>query len=171
MPDWKTHGVRIVRAGEFDSNTPQTPGMTRAAAITAAKAGAQKLWAGTVRVDPDARTAAHHHGDLRAGERLAGAIEHRDLESSAVGPPDGFDPPAERIAGLVAGIVRYLELPVRRILDAGCGVGLLKEPLLARTPDAARQTLQCGSATGAAVPQRYPRGPACTSPRRPASFS
>ena len=63
MPDWKTHGVRIVRAGEFDSTTPQPPGMTRAAAITAAKAGAQKLWAGTVRVDPDARTAAHHHGD------------------------------------------------------------------------------------------------------------
>jgi uncharacterized RmlC-like cupin family protein len=64
MPDWKTHGVRIVRADEMDSNTPQTPGMTRAAAITHAKAGASKLWAGTVLVDPGARTAAHHHGEL-----------------------------------------------------------------------------------------------------------
>jgi uncharacterized RmlC-like cupin family protein len=64
MPDWKTQGVRIVRAGDLDSNTPQTPGMTRAAAITHATAGANKLWAGTVVVDAGARTAAHHHGEL-----------------------------------------------------------------------------------------------------------
>ncbi|HEX3745442.1 MAG TPA: cupin domain-containing protein [Bryobacteraceae bacterium] len=63
-PDWKTHGIRIVRAGELDSNTPQTPGMTRAAAISHASAGAQKLWAGTVVVQPDAKTGAHHHGEL-----------------------------------------------------------------------------------------------------------
>ena len=41
-------GIRIVRAGELDTNTPQTPGMTRAAAINHARAGANKLWAGTV---------------------------------------------------------------------------------------------------------------------------
>jgi len=62
--DWRTHGIRIVRAGELDSNTPQTPGMTRAAAITHATAGAQKLWAGTVVVEPNAKTGAHHHGEL-----------------------------------------------------------------------------------------------------------
>jgi uncharacterized RmlC-like cupin family protein len=64
MPDWKEHGVRIVRAGELDPNTPQTPGMSRAAAITHARAGASKLWAGTVTVQPAARTGAHHHGEL-----------------------------------------------------------------------------------------------------------
>jgi uncharacterized RmlC-like cupin family protein len=64
MPDWKTNGIRVVRAGELDTNTPQTPGMSRAAAITHARAGAEKLWAGTVVVAPDARTAAHHHGAL-----------------------------------------------------------------------------------------------------------
>src|ERR1700733_6305897 len=63
-PDWKTHGIRIVRAGELDPNTPQTPGMTRAAAISYASAGAQKLWAGTVVVEPNAKTGAHHHGEL-----------------------------------------------------------------------------------------------------------
>jgi uncharacterized RmlC-like cupin family protein len=63
-PDWKTHGIRIVRAAELDSNTPQTPGMTRAAAISHASAGAQKLWAGTVIVEPNAKTGAHHHGEL-----------------------------------------------------------------------------------------------------------
>jgi uncharacterized RmlC-like cupin family protein len=62
--DWKAHGIRIVRAGELDMNTPQTPGMTRAAAITHATAGAQKLWAGTVVVQPNAKTGAHHHGEL-----------------------------------------------------------------------------------------------------------
>jgi uncharacterized RmlC-like cupin family protein len=62
--DWKAHGIRVVRAGELDLNTPQTPGMTRAAAITHARAGADKLWAGTVVVEPNAKTGAHHHGEL-----------------------------------------------------------------------------------------------------------
>ena len=64
--DWRERGVRIVRAGTLDTNTPQTPGMTRAAAITAARAGADKLWAGTVDIQPDARTGAHHHGHLES---------------------------------------------------------------------------------------------------------
>jgi uncharacterized RmlC-like cupin family protein len=64
--DWRDHGVRIVKAGELDLNTPQTPGMTRAAAINFAKAGAKKLWAGTVSVQPNAKTGAHHHGHLES---------------------------------------------------------------------------------------------------------
>ena len=62
--DWKKHGVRIVHAGELDINTPQTSGMTRAAAITHARTGAAKLWAGTMVVQPDAKTGPHHHGEL-----------------------------------------------------------------------------------------------------------
>ena len=64
--DWRHNGVRIVRAGDLDTNTPQTPGMNRAAAINFAKAGAQKLWAGTVTIHPDAKTGAHHHGALES---------------------------------------------------------------------------------------------------------
>ena len=64
MPDWSQNGIKIVRSGELDTNTPQTPGMTRAAAITHARTGAAKLWAGTVVVEPAARTGAHHHGEL-----------------------------------------------------------------------------------------------------------
>jgi uncharacterized RmlC-like cupin family protein len=63
-PDWERYGIRIVRAGQLDSNTPQTPGMTRAEAISHAKVGAQKLWAGTVVVHPQAKTGPHHHGEL-----------------------------------------------------------------------------------------------------------
>jgi uncharacterized RmlC-like cupin family protein len=65
-PDWRNHGVRIVRGDQLDMNTPQTPGMTRAAAITHARTGASKLWAGTVTIRPDAKTGAHHHGALES---------------------------------------------------------------------------------------------------------
>jgi uncharacterized RmlC-like cupin family protein len=65
-PDWRRHGVRIVRSDELDLNTPQTPGMTRAAAITHASAGANKLWAGTVTIHPNAKTGPHHHGKLES---------------------------------------------------------------------------------------------------------
>ncbi len=65
-PQWKYDGVRVVRSDELDGNTPQTPGMERAAAITFASAGASKLWAGTVHIHPGARTGAHHHGALES---------------------------------------------------------------------------------------------------------
>ena len=65
-PDWRLRGVRVVHAGELDPNTPQTPGMTRMAAISAASAGASKLWAGTVDIEPNAKTGAHHHGPVES---------------------------------------------------------------------------------------------------------
>lgn len=63
---WKHQGVRVVHNNELDINTAQTPGMNRAAAITHASAGAEKLWAGTVVIHPDARTGAHHHGAVES---------------------------------------------------------------------------------------------------------
>lgn len=63
---WRENGVRVIRGDQLDSNTPQTPGMARAAAINAARVGAQKLWAGTVSIQPNARTGAHHHGPLES---------------------------------------------------------------------------------------------------------
>ena len=64
--DWREHGVKIIRADQLDSNTPQTPGMNRAAAITHARTGANKLWAGTVTIHANAKTGAHHHGELES---------------------------------------------------------------------------------------------------------
>jgi uncharacterized RmlC-like cupin family protein len=88
-PDhWRSHGVRVIKANTLDSNTPQTPGMNRAAAINYARVGAQKIWAGTVTIHANAKTGAHHHGALesviyvvrgrarmRWGERLEYAAE------------------------------------------------------------------------------------------------
>jgi uncharacterized RmlC-like cupin family protein len=95
MSDWKTNGIRIVRAGELDTNTPQTPGMTRAAAISHAQTGAEKLWAG----EPAARTAAHHHGALETvlyivkGRALFRWGDHLEFSEEA-GPGDFiFVPP------------------------------------------------------------------------------
>lgn len=54
-------------------------------------------------------------------------------------------------AGLISAAVRYLDLPVRRILDAGCGVGLMRAPLLRRLPG----SRYIGLETSAYLCQRY----------------
>lgn len=64
--DWRKDGVKVVPASSLDSNTPQTPGMSRAAAINFARVGAEKLWAGTVTIHANAKTGAHHHGELES---------------------------------------------------------------------------------------------------------
>jgi uncharacterized RmlC-like cupin family protein len=65
-PNWKHDGVRVIPAGQLDTNTAQSPGMDRRAAITTARTGAQKLWAGTVSIHANAKTGAHHHGALES---------------------------------------------------------------------------------------------------------
>ena len=63
---WKHSGVRVIPADSLDANTAQTSGMNRAAAINAARVGAQKIWAGTVHIHAGAKTGAHHHGPLES---------------------------------------------------------------------------------------------------------
>ena len=115
--DWRTAGVRVIPGDALDTNTPQTPGMHRAAAVTRARAGAERLWAGTVTIHPGARTGAHHHGELesviyvvrgkarmRWGERL---------EFTAEAGPGGFIfvPPF---------VPHQRRCPSRRRAAAGC---------------------------------------------------
>ncbi|KAL1296792.1 hypothetical protein AAFC00_000253 [Neodothiora populina] len=64
--DWKHQGVRVVPSNSLSTDTAQTPGMKRAAAINFARVGAQHLWAGTVTIDANAKTGAHHHGHLES---------------------------------------------------------------------------------------------------------
>ena len=42
-----------------------------------------------------------------------------------------------RRAAVVAALVNHLEVPVKRILDAGCGLGLMRDTLLEAFPNAA----------------------------------
>ena len=63
---WKHDGVRVIKGDRLDPNTAQTPGMFRQAAINHARVGAQKIWAGTVSIKPNAKTGVHHHGALES---------------------------------------------------------------------------------------------------------
>ena len=63
---WRDNGVRVIPSGSLDPNTAQTPGMDRKAAINFARVGAQKIWAGTVSIHANAKTGAHHHGELES---------------------------------------------------------------------------------------------------------
>jgi len=65
-PAWKRNGVRVIPGDRLDPNTAQTPGMFRQAAINRARVGAEKIWAGTVSIEPNAKTGVHHHGALES---------------------------------------------------------------------------------------------------------
>jgi uncharacterized RmlC-like cupin family protein len=56
----------VIPGTTLDPNTAQSPGMDRKAAINFARVGAQKIWAGTVSIQPNAKTGAHHHGELES---------------------------------------------------------------------------------------------------------
>lgn len=65
--DWKHDGVRVIPGDQLDPTTAgSTAGMNRATAINLARVGAQKIWAGTVHIHANAKTGAHHHGDLES---------------------------------------------------------------------------------------------------------
>ena len=64
--DWRTRGIKHVRASAKSSSTPETLGMNREVAISGARSGSVALWAGTNRIEPNSRTSAHHHGALES---------------------------------------------------------------------------------------------------------
>ena len=84
--DWREDGVKVVRAAA-------TAGQGRATAFDFAGTGGPNIWIGTVTLQPNGRTGAHHHGthevavyvrkgrsQIRWGERLEFTTE--------VGPGD-----------------------------------------------------------------------------------
>lgn len=52
-----------VKASDVDTNTAQTEGMRRLAAISGETVGSEKLWMGETHVAPDTASANHHHGE------------------------------------------------------------------------------------------------------------
>ena len=94
MRDWRTDGVRAIPPDALDPNTPQTPGMQRAVAVSGERVGAQGLWAGTVTILPGARTGAHHHGSLESVIYVVSGLARmrwgERLEYTAEVGPGGF---------------------------------------------------------------------------------
>src|ERR1700693_1971322 len=62
--DWKHDGIRVIPGDQLDPATAQTPALSPSAAVNTARGGAERLWAVTVRIEPHAKTGAHHHGAL-----------------------------------------------------------------------------------------------------------
>lgn len=63
-PHLTVEHVRVVKPHQFDSNTPQTPGMQRVAAVSRQLAGSEGIWAGVTVVEPHVASGKHHHGEL-----------------------------------------------------------------------------------------------------------
>ncbi len=90
---WRTDGVTVVRAQSLNMAMRGPSGSGRATAFDFAGTGGRETWIGTVTLQPNANTGAHHHGrhevvvyvvkgrsQIRWGERLEFAAE--------VGPGD-----------------------------------------------------------------------------------
>ena len=61
-----TAPVRVVKPGDRDRGTTQTPGMDREAAVAESTVGARGLWAGYVTMAPGMASGAHHHGQVES---------------------------------------------------------------------------------------------------------
>ncbi|MGZ4166455.1 MAG: cupin domain-containing protein [Solirubrobacteraceae bacterium] len=66
IPYWRRPLVRS-RPEDRTSDTPQTPGMRRYAAISGTMTGSQHLWMGGNTVHPGQKSADHHHGEADSG--------------------------------------------------------------------------------------------------------
>lgn len=59
--------LRRIRPSERTTDTAQTSGMRREAAIAPETAGSVGLWAGFMETAGGTRSGAHHHGDAESG--------------------------------------------------------------------------------------------------------
>ena len=55
--------IHVVRREQFNSDTAQTPGSTRTAAIYPGAGIVSPMWGGLFLVEPGAHTGIHHHGE------------------------------------------------------------------------------------------------------------
>src|SRR5579884_1550705 len=81
-------GIRIVKPEEFDSDTAQTPGSKRLAAMPTKSSNSQ-MWAGLFFVEPKSQTGIHHHGEQETiayvleGQALIRWGEHGEFQAIA----------------------------------------------------------------------------------------
>ena len=66
----RANGLRVVRLGDRNLGTAQTPGLRRETGIDARLVGAKNLWMGFVEMDPGAECGPHHHGKSESGVYL-----------------------------------------------------------------------------------------------------
>ncbi|OLL72461.1 putative mannose-6-phosphate isomerase [Pseudonocardia sp. Ae168_Ps1] len=88
--DWRDDGVRVIPGDALDTNTPQTPGMNRAAAVTHDRVGSGRVGEAVGRDGHDPPRCPHRCAPpRRAGER--------DLRGPRAGPDEvGREPGVHR---------------------------------------------------------------------------
>lgn len=59
--------VHHIKASEITSDTAQSEGLRRFAALSGPSVGAEKLWMGETHVSPATASANHHHGESETG--------------------------------------------------------------------------------------------------------
>lgn len=65
-PVWR-RPLLLTRPTDRSSDTPQTSGMQRFAAISGSRTGSQHLWMGGNTMGPGQRSGDHHHGEADSG--------------------------------------------------------------------------------------------------------
>jgi uncharacterized RmlC-like cupin family protein len=91
--------VCVVKPQEFDRNTPQTPGMQRAAAVSGELTGSRGIWAGVTIIEPQTTSGVHHHGELEtiiyivSGKIVMRWGEHMEFEQEVVAGDFIYVPP------------------------------------------------------------------------------
>ena len=88
-------------------------------------------------------TAASAEVSAPAGERFDAAYYERFYGDAATRVSSRAA--TTRLARFVSAYIAYLDLPVRRILDAGCGLGWWREPLARRYPKAVYSGIEISS--------------------------
>jgi uncharacterized RmlC-like cupin family protein len=64
--DWRDHGVKVIPRQLARPEHAADAGHVARRGVNRARAGAEKIWAGTVTIQANAKTGAHHHGDLES---------------------------------------------------------------------------------------------------------
>jgi uncharacterized RmlC-like cupin family protein len=57
------HRVHHIKASDISSDTAQSEGLRRFAALSGKSVGAEKLWMGETHASPETVSSNHHHGD------------------------------------------------------------------------------------------------------------
>lgn len=60
-------GLKLVRPEDRSHETTQTPGMERAAGVSAQTSGAERIWMGHVTMPAGSVSGVHHHGESENG--------------------------------------------------------------------------------------------------------
>jgi len=64
---WPMRELIVIKPEQRSTETAQTPGLVRAAAISMETTGSTRIWMGYAMMPPGSTSGPHHHGDCESG--------------------------------------------------------------------------------------------------------